>query len=144
LRLFLDSSVVLAACGSERGASRLIFNSAADYGWDLLTTPYAINEVNTNVPNLGASAERAWPPLLDQLTKVPDVVTSERPVVFLQSKDRPILLSALAWADVLLTLDRADFIELLGQQFYELQVLTPGGFLMQERAAGRVNLLRLS
>jgi len=137
LRLFLDSSVLLAACGSERGASRLIFNSAADCGWGLLATPYAVHEVEANVPDLGAAAEKAWPVLLAQITIVPDVFTADRPVVFSPSKDRPILLSALAWADVLLTLDRADFVELLGQQFYELRVLTPGSFLEQERAAGR-------
>ena len=52
--------------------------------------------------------------------------------------DRPILFSALAWSDVLLTLDRGDFGELLGKTFYELWVLTPGAFLEQERAAGRL------
>ena len=115
----------------------MIFNSAADCGWGLLATPYAVHEVEANVPDLGAAAEKAWPVLLAQITIVPDVFTADRPVVFSPSKDRPILLSALAWADVLLTLDRADFVELLGQQFYELRVLTPGSFLEQERAAGR-------
>jgi predicted nucleic acid-binding protein len=138
LRLFLDSSVLLAACGSERGASRFIFNAAADAGWGLLANPYAIDEVANNVPDLGAAATALWPQLRARLSIVPDVVTVDRPVVFSAAKDRPILLSALAWADVLLTLDRADFVSLLGQQFYELQVLTPGGFLGQERAAGRV------
>jgi len=115
----------------------LIFNSAADCGWGLLATPYVVQEVETNVPRLGAAADKTWPVLLAQVTIVPDVLTADRPVVFSPSKDRPILLSALAWADVLLTLDRADFVELLGQQFYELRVLTPGSFLEQERVAGR-------
>jgi hypothetical protein len=61
-------------------------------------------------------------------------------VVFSPGKDRPILLSALAWADVLLTLDRADFMDLLGQQFYDLRLRTPGMFLAEERAAGRASL----
>lgn len=137
MRLFLDSSVLLAACGSLRGASRLIFTMAAEQGWSLLTTPYAIAEVLANVADLGAAAPAAWPGLQNQITQVPDVLTVDRPVVFSPAKDRPILFSALAWADVLLTLDRADFLELLGQQFYELRVLTPGMFLAQERAAGR-------
>ena len=129
--------MLLAACGSERGASRLLFQRAAERDWELLTTHYAINEVETNLPDLGAVAAEAWPNLLQQITLVPNVLTADRPVVFSPSKDRPILLSALAWADVLLTLDRADFGELLGQQFYELSVLTPGSFLERERAAGR-------
>jgi hypothetical protein len=39
---------------------------------------------------------------------------------------------------VLLTLDRADFGELLGGTFYGLTVLTPGMFLEREFGAGRV------
>ncbi len=138
MKLFLDSSVLLAACGSERGASRLILKSAASHDWELLTTLYVINEVEINISDLGPAAAAAWPALLDQITLVPNILTADRPVVFSPTKDRPILFSALAWADVLLTLDRADFSELLGRQFYELGVLTPGNFLDLERAAGRV------
>ncbi|MCE9631490.1 MAG: hypothetical protein K8S94_12355 [Planctomycetia bacterium] len=36
-------------------------------------------------------------------------MTIDKPAVFPVEKDRPILFSALASADVLLTLDRADF-----------------------------------
>lgn len=54
-----------------------------------------------------------------------DVLTVDRPAVFPVTKDRPILFSALAWADVLLTDDRGDFHELLGIRFYGLLVLTP-------------------
>jgi len=87
VRLFLDASVLLAASGSERGASRVA---------------------------LGL------------------------PVVFAASKDRPILFTALAWSDVLLTLDKADFADVLGRRFYGLAVLPPYGFLERERAAGRL------
>jgi hypothetical protein len=67
-----------------------------------------------------------------------DVLTLDRLAVFPAAKDRPILFSALAWADVLLTRDSGDFGALLGRSFYELQVLTPGGFLQRERNAGRL------
>jgi hypothetical protein len=67
-----------------------------------------------------------------------DVFTLDRPVVFGPSKDRPVLFGALAWADVLLTLDRGDFGGLMDKPFYGLQILTPGMFLNQERAAGRL------
>ena len=83
-----------------------------------------------------ASAE--WAKLRGDLLVLDDVLTLDRLVVFSASKDRPILFSALAWADVLLTLDRADFAELLGQSFYELTVLRPGIFLQREREAGRL------
>lgn len=47
-----------------------------------------------------------------------------KPAVFPVSKDRPILFSALATADVLLTLDRADFGRLLGSGFYGLAIIS--------------------
>jgi hypothetical protein len=46
-----------------------------------------------------------------------DVFTLDRPAVFDARKDRPILFSAVAWADVLLALDRADFAALLDKSF---------------------------
>jgi hypothetical protein len=66
------------------------------------------------------------------------VVTLDRPVVFEAAKDRPILFSALAWADVLLTLDRGDFGSLMDSSFYGLLVLKPGTLLERERANGNL------
>jgi hypothetical protein len=62
------------------------------------------------------------------------------PVLF--AKDRPVLFTAAAWADVLLTLDTADFIALLGNSFYALHVLTPGMFLEWQRATGMLRISR--
>jgi hypothetical protein len=67
-----------------------------------------------------------------------DVLTLGLPVVFPAGKDRPILFSALAWADILLTLDWGDFGGLMDKPFYGLLVLKPGLFLERERAAGRL------
>jgi len=62
----------------------------------------------------------------------------DRAAIFPASKDRPVLFGGLAWSDVLLTLDKADFGGLLGGEFYGLPILTPGAFLSRERAAGRL------
>jgi hypothetical protein len=59
--------------------------------------------------------------------------------VFGPAKDRPVLFTAAAWAEVLLTLDRGDFGAVMGAGFYGLLVLTPGHFLERERAAGRLH-----
>jgi predicted nucleic acid-binding protein len=138
VRLFLDTSVVLAACGSERGASREIFRVAPDFGWVLLVTPYVLDEVIANLPSLPSSAAVDWGHLRSDLALMDDVLTIDRAAVFERAKDRPILFSALAWADVLLTLDRSDFGTLLGSTFYELSILTPGMFLERERREGRM------
>ena len=140
MRLFLDTSALLAASGSAQGASREIFRLASVNQWTLIATPYAVEEVRCNLPNFPASAGADWNRLRGELLLMDDVFTVERPAVFAPAKDRPILFSALAWADVLLTLDRGDFETLLGHEFYGMPILTPGNFLMRERAAGRLRL----
>ncbi len=62
-----------------------------------------------------------------------DEFTFEWPINFAVTKDKPVLITALACADVLLTLERWDFRDLLGQTIYGLRVLTPGEFLRLER-----------
>ena len=138
MRLFLDASVLLAACGSTAGASHEIFRQARVHGWTLIATPYAIGEVVNNLMDFHPSATAQWASLRADLLVLDDVLTLDRPAVFAAGKDRPILFSALAWADVLLTRDTGDFRELLGGSFYELLVLTPGDFLQRERQAGRL------
>ena len=139
MRLFLDASVLLAAAGSPNGASRALFSYAAAQDWVLISSPYALNEVLRNLSKLPASATADWLGLRPQITVVDDVVSLDRPVIFAASKDRPILFTALAWAHVLLTLDKSDFADVLGGTFYELTVLLPYDFLARERAAGRLH-----
>ncbi len=140
MRLFLDTSVLLAASGSATGASREIFRLAAANFWTLIATPYVVAEVRRNLVHFPAAASAEWNQLRDELLLLDDVFTVDRPAVFAPAKDRPILFSALAWADVLLTLDRGDFETLLGKEFYGLGILTPGQFLLRERTAQRLKI----
>ena len=139
MRLFLDSNVVLAACGRPTGASRYVFHLAPQMGWNLLTSAYVVKEVEKNLSlRLPASALSEWRKLDPMLERVADVVTFNWPTLIGAAKDRPVLFTAAAFSDVLLTLDRADFGGLMKTGFYGLQVLTPGEFLRRERAAGRL------
>jgi predicted nucleic acid-binding protein len=138
LRLFLDASVLLAAAGSAKGASRAIFSYATPQDWALVSSPYALNETQKNLSKLPSAATTDWQRLRPQIAVVDDVVSLDRPAVFDASKDRPILFTALAWTDVLLTLDKADFADMLGGTFYGLHVLLPSEFLARERANGRL------
>ena len=138
MRLFVDTSVLLAASGSGAGASSEIFRRAPANGWVLVSTPYALEEVLRNLPDLPPLASAEWARLRPALLAMDDVLTLDRPAVFPAGKDRPILFGALAWADVLLTLDRADFGGLMDKPFYGLLVVKPGTFLERERAAGRL------
>jgi hypothetical protein len=136
VRLFLDSSVLIAAAASAEGASREVFHRASTRDWRLVTTPYAVAEVTRNLAGFAAPVTVAWLRLRARLDLVDDVVTIDKPAVFPVNKDRPILFSALATADVLLTLDRADFGRLIGSHFYGLAIMTPGMWLVRETEAG--------
>lgn len=139
MRLFLDSSVVLAACGRAAGASHAVFDLAAAQGWRLLTCDYVLREVERNLrERLPESARREWQLLRPALAVVEDELTHPWPVVFPAAKDRPVLFTAAATADVLLTLDRADFGALMTTGFYGLPVMKPGEFLLRERSLGRL------
>ena len=138
MKLFLDTSVLLAACGSAQGSSRALFHCAPGQGWQLLASPWVIGEVTRNLVKFPATATAEWLRLRPHLVIVDDVVSLDRALVFPVSKDRPVLLSALASANVLLTLDREDFLGFLGAQCYGLPILLPYDFLERERAAGRL------
>ncbi|MBI3370493.1 MAG: hypothetical protein HY017_01880 [Betaproteobacteria bacterium] len=95
-------------------------------------------DVDANLAALPAGASGNWTQFRTKLETVPDVLTFEWPAVFAPARDRPILFTAAAWADVLLTLERRDLVELLGTSFYGLAILKPGDFLQRERVAGRM------
>ncbi len=62
---------------------------------------------------------------------VPNALTSNKPLLMTASKDKPVLISALAaGSDVLLTLDKADFELFLGTTVYGMLVSTPRDFLI--------------
>ena len=136
MRLFVDSSVLIAAAASAEGASREVFHRASTRDWRLITTPYAVAEVTRNLAGFAAPVTATWLRLRARLDLVDDVLTIDKPAVFPVNKDRPILFSALATADVLLTLDRADFGRLLGTHFYGLTIMTPGMWLVREMEGG--------
>ena len=135
MRLFLDSSVLLAAAGSSTGASRLLFDNASRHGWELLTAEYCLREAEFNLPKLGKKAELSWTQIIrPAVIPLSTLLTLDRPLIFRATKDRPVVISALSQkADYLLTLDRDDFHGLLGRSVYGLPIRTPGEFLREIR-----------
>jgi predicted nucleic acid-binding protein len=87
VRLFLDTSVLLAASASHRGASREIFRLASANEWVRITTTYVVDEVLRNLPDLPPLVSAEWARLRLQLLLMEDVVTVDRPAVFL-SRER--------------------------------------------------------
>lgn len=133
MRLFLDSSVLLAAAGSSKGASRLLFDHATSHGWQLLTADYCVREAEFNLPKIGEKAELSWKVVIQPaLIPAKAQLTLDRPLIYHATKDRPVVISALSQkADYLLTLDRDDFHDLLGRSVYGLPIRTPGEFLRE-------------
>ena len=133
MKIFLDSSVLLSACGSEKSLSRLITEIAPDRGWQMVSASYCRAETSKNIGKLGAEAAQRWPGLQSQVEWVPNALTSRKPLLLTASKDKPVLISALAAkCEVLLTLDKGDFGIVLRTTVYGMHVSTPRDFLVGE------------
>jgi predicted nucleic acid-binding protein len=138
VRLFLDTSVLLAGAGSARGASRFVVTEAAAQGWVLFSSDYCDEEARRNLRKMGRSAATVWrSEIARRVSFVRAGVTLDKPLVLPKAKDRPVVISALAVrADWLLTLDEGDFQGRLGREVYGLRIATPGEFLLEQRARG--------
>jgi len=111
---------------------------AVEQGWMLLASPWVRKEVEKNLAKFPFVTTAVWVGIRSKISLVDDVVSINRPLVFPATKDRPVLITALAWADVLLTLDRQDFINALGSSCYGMPILLPAEFLIRERNQGRL------
>lgn len=131
MRLFLDSSVLLAASGSAKGASRLLISEADERNWDLVSSLYCFEETRRNLPKLGTKAQADFEMKVSPFVECIDTrLVVDKPLVYPATKDRPVVAGALAAeCDALLTLDRADFQRLLGSEVYGMWILTPGDWL---------------
>jgi len=138
VRLFLDTSVLLAASGSARGASRFLITEATAHGWELLSSDYCEEETRRNLAKVGRSTASAWKnEIVPRVRFVRASMALDKPLVFPKAKDRPVVITALAVrADWLLTLDEGDFHTKLGREVYGLRLATPGEFLIEQRAQG--------
>jgi predicted nucleic acid-binding protein len=138
VRLFLDTSVLLAASGSAKGASHFLIVQAASQGWELVSSDYCEEETRRNLPKLGRSAGAAWRnEIAPKVRFVRADVSLDKPLVFPKAKDRPVVITALASRAVwLLTLDEGDFRTKLGREVYGLRIATPGEYLIEQRSSG--------
>lgn len=138
MKLFLDTSVLLAAAGSGRGASRFLITEAVAHGWVLVSADYCAEEARRNLPKLGASAATAWRRTVFPALEITAVrLALDKPLVFPKAKDRPVVITALAaQSEWLLTLDETDFHGNLGREIYGMRIATPGEFLLAQREQG--------
>lgn len=106
---------------------------AGERGWHLISAGYCQAEASRNMVKLGEKAVYLWPQMRTKVEWVPNALTSNKPLLLAASKDKPVLISALASrCDVLLTLDKGDFGIILGTTVYGMRVDTPRDFLIRE------------
>ena len=75
MKIFLDTSVLLAACRAKSGASRAILDTAAKQGWKLIASPWVRNEVEKNLSKLPFESTATWVGLRSRISLVDDVVS---------------------------------------------------------------------
>ena len=130
MRVFLDSSVLLAAAGSTKGASRfVILNYPGSI--ELVTSDYCIQEVEFNLNKLSPQSAADWyAQIKPKLEVIPVRISFSKILIYPKAKDRPVIITALSTnADCLLTLDKTDFKGLLGECIYQMWILSPAQFL---------------
>ena len=70
VKVFLDSSVLLSASASEKGASRYVIENAKKHRWQLVSSHYCREETFRNLSKLGAAAEEYFGVLILQANQV--------------------------------------------------------------------------
>ncbi|TSC75087.1 MAG: hypothetical protein G01um101430_588 [Parcubacteria group bacterium Gr01-1014_30] len=136
MRVFLDTSCIIAAVLSQTGGSFRIVSEAEVRGITIIVSRYVIREAEKNILlkypecaesllNIASSFTFVRDPSLRDVKRLSEVVDKD---------DAPVLGAALlSRADALLTLDHRDFIQNIKVQksFPLLKIMTPGEFIKE-------------
>jgi len=137
-KIFIDSSVLVAACASKKGASALILAYCRQKKVKGYFSPEVIGEAkkNVNLKLLPPAKKRLF--ILLQLTNLSLVPSSSveginRCESFIDKKDAPILAAALkSPAQFLITLDKKHFFKpRVTENITNLQIITPRDFVLK-------------
>jgi predicted nucleic acid-binding protein len=137
LRVFADSSVLIAGAGSRSGASRAVLIMAEIGLFKLIVSRQVLTECERN---LRKKLPAALPILAELLAVIDPEIQPDPPLAeiacwekFIEPKDAPILAAALqAKSNRLLTLNTRDFTPEVAAQS-GLTIQTPGQFVQTIR-----------
>ena len=134
-KVFVDSSVLIAACLSSSGASYFCIISGPAEGYKLLINEMVFEETLEVL-------KRKFPKLVNKffgilnigefyILKNPSKKDLKRVKNLIEEKDSPVLVSALKHADYLLTLDKGFFKKevIKFAEGYKLTILPPKEFV---------------
>jgi predicted nucleic acid-binding protein len=133
LKVFLDTSAILAGLNSPTGAAGTILAACFSNEITPIISPDVIEEANRNIPIKFPLLTIAWQSFL----LLPPIVTSEptlrqvqRAYAILPTSDAPILASSIAAApDALVTWNTKHFLRQEVLAAVKFPILTPGDFL---------------
>lgn len=142
MRIFLDTSIFVAACASEIGGSRYLFAAAKnDLSLQLITNSYVLIEAKRNVLHKLPLSQN----ILNGFITAKELLVMQDPPEALRllasrrinDKDAPILAGALlSRSDILCTLDKKDFHTKTLKKWsslFGISILTPGDVLTHWR-----------
>ena len=134
LRVFFDTSALIAAAGSETGASFYLIQNSKRLKIIPISSYYCLSELDRNIDKLSGARSRWEHQLQARIDFVVDISAHQLKLSSLRAKDVPVLAAAVAeHCNFLLTLDRKDFGHLLGSKIQSVEILTPGDFLKNIR-----------
>jgi predicted nucleic acid-binding protein len=136
-RIFADSSVLIAGCGSRTGASRAVLTMAEIGLFKLVASQQVLDESERNLRKKLPAALPIFTQLLADINPEfqpdPSLEESLRWADIIEAKDTPILAAAvLANVDRLLSLNTKDFTAEVAVQS-GLMIQTPAQFVREIR-----------
>ncbi|NJS12912.1 MAG: PIN domain-containing protein [Microcoleus sp. CSU_2_2] len=144
-RIFADSSVLIAGCGSRTGASRAVLTMAEIGLFKLVVSQQVLDECDRNLRKKLPAALPIFTQLLADINPEfqpdPSLEESLRWVDIIEAKDTPILAAAvLANVDRLLSLNTKDFTAEVAARS-RLIIQTPAEFVREIREIVEEGLL---
>ena len=136
-RIFADSSVLIAGCGSRTGASRAVLTMAEIGLFKLVVSQQVLEECDRNLRKKLPASLPIFTQLLANINPEfqpdPSLEESLRWADIIEAKDTPILAAAvLANVDRLLSLNTKDFTAEVAAQS-GLMIQTPAQFVREIR-----------
>jgi hypothetical protein len=93
--LFLDANVLFTAAHNSDGKAAFLFDELAAGHWELISSPFAIEEARRNIAAKYAQRLNRLDELAEKLIRGPQPA-SRRTLIDLPENDRPIFLAAQA------------------------------------------------
>ena len=134
VRVFIDTSVLIAGLASERGASGAVLDLCETGVVEMIISRQVLVEADRNLsaklPALVDSFRRFIKSLEPLMVEDPPRGLVQKAAKMIHLKDAPILAAAqTAQADYLVTLDKKHFLKTRDEMKFSPPVLTPEEFL---------------